>query len=50
MESTLLRKLGNLCYGLNGGLAKLHNHSLLDKLAFYFWGKSYSLADRKNGS
>ena len=43
--SELLRHLGNVCYSLNGGLENMLNHSRLDKLAFWFWRKSFHLEE-----
>ena len=45
MRAEFFRQLGNICYLVNGGLAKVNNHSIMDKLTFYFWSKSYGLID-----
>jgi len=37
----ILRHLGNICYQFNGGLDKMLNHTRLDRLAFWFWRKSF---------
>jgi len=42
----ILRRVGNLCYIMNGGLEKVNNHSTLDNLTFWCWSKSYSLVDK----
>jgi len=46
MFATILRHLGNLCYRLNGGLDKVNNRSVLDKLAVRFWAKSLEVKER----
>ena len=42
----IFNQLGNLFFRLNGGLDRLHNKSLLDRLATWSWAISYGYYDR----
>ena len=42
----ILNQLGNLCYRLNGGLDKVNNHSLLDRMAINFWAVAFGIEDK----
>ncbi len=41
--------LGNIAYGLNGGLDGMGSGSVFERLMYYFWGKAYAEGDRKTG-